>query len=58
MSSVWLRAEPATSGTLLVAVTGFSQPADREQGRQAGFDTYLVKPVEFESLEKIAGRAA
>jgi CheY-like chemotaxis protein len=41
----------------LVALTGYSQPADRERATQAGFDVFLVKPVEFDALEKICARA-
>jgi CheY-like chemotaxis protein len=34
----------------LIALTGYGQPADREVGRQAGFDAHLVKPVRAEEL--------
>lgn len=36
----------------LVALTGFGQPADRERALQAGFDTFLVKPVDPQQLEE------
>jgi signal transduction histidine kinase len=52
-----LRAAPETTGTILVAVTGFSQPSDREEGRRAGFDGFLVKPVEIDRLKEILGKA-
>jgi CheY-like chemotaxis protein len=45
-----LRAAPETRHTMLVAVTGYGQPADRAAGSEAGFDHYLVKPVEVEQL--------
>ncbi len=51
-----LRERPETAATLLVAVTGFSQPADRERGRESGFDAYLVKPVEVERLTELLAR--
>lgn len=40
-----LKADPATAGIPLVALTAHSQPEDREQARVAGFDGYLAKPV-------------
>jgi two-component system, sensor histidine kinase len=52
-----LREAPETAATILVAVTGFSQPSDREAGRRAGFDTYLVKPVEIDRLKEILEKA-
>jgi len=34
----------------LVALTGYDHPEQRRRGAEAGFDAYLVKPVEFEAL--------
>ena len=48
-----LRAEPLTAGVVLVALTGFSQPADRQRAKEAGFDDYYVKPVEIERLARL-----
>jgi two-component system, sensor histidine kinase len=31
---------------MIVALTGYGQPADRERASLAGFDEFLVKPVE------------
>jgi signal transduction histidine kinase len=39
--------------TLLVAVSGYGQPSDRERSRQAGFAHHLVKPVELATLTSI-----
>lgn len=36
----------------LVALTGFGQPADRERALEAGFDAFLVKPVDPALLEQ------
>ncbi len=41
-----LRATPGTANATLIAITGYGQMADGETGRQAGFDHYLVKPVD------------
>ncbi|SNS86940.1 PAS domain S-box-containing protein [Noviherbaspirillum humi] len=35
---------------VLVAVTGYGQPQDREQALAAGFDHHLVKPVQFSAI--------
>jgi signal transduction histidine kinase len=48
-----LRERTETREAILVAVTGFSQPADRTKGKEAGFDRYLVKPVEIDALREI-----
>ena len=45
-----LRAQPALSGALYVALTGYGQSSDRESSRQAGFDRHFVKPVEAARL--------
>ena len=37
-------------GLVLVALTGRSRPEDRDVAFRAGFDRYLVKPVEPESI--------
>jgi signal transduction histidine kinase len=38
---------------LLVAVTGWAQPSDRRLAQEAGFDDYMVKPVEMEKIEAV-----
>ena len=35
---------------VIVAVTGASEPSDKLAARMAGFDHYLVKPVEMQAL--------
>jgi CheY-like chemotaxis protein len=42
----------------LVAHTGYGQPHDRKQGQAAGFDLYLVKPLNLEELCRWLGYAA
>jgi PAS domain S-box-containing protein len=41
-----LRGVPDCAAVRLIALTGYSRAQDRERGRAAGFDTYLVKPVD------------
>ena len=45
-----LRAASATRATLLIAVTGYGQQADRDNSLDAGFDHHLVKPVDGAKL--------
>jgi DNA-binding response OmpR family regulator len=40
-------------GALLIAVTGYADAAHRVLGEEAGFDLYLVKPVEPSVLETL-----
>ncbi|HLL03233.1 MAG TPA: ATP-binding protein [Myxococcaceae bacterium] len=37
----------------LVALTGYGMPEDRRRTREAGFDDHLVKPLNFELLDRI-----
>ena len=45
-----LRQLPQARNAWLIALTGYGQPADRERGREAGFDDHLLKPVEPAAL--------
>jgi signal transduction histidine kinase len=47
------RRHPALKGTVLVALTGWGQPEDRQRTREAGFDHHLVKPVESAALHRL-----
>ena len=53
-----LRAMPATAAAVLVAVTGYGQPEDRERALRAGFDHHLVKPVEFAAIQELLSALA
>jgi signal transduction histidine kinase/ActR/RegA family two-component response regulator len=54
-----LRQLPQTAGSTLVAMTGYGRQQDRETALAAGFDHYLVKPVNTTELADIlAGVAA
>ncbi len=48
-----LRSEPRTAGCILVALTGYGQPEDREKSRDAGFDHHLVKPAGAEQILRL-----
>ncbi|MET0291624.1 MAG: response regulator, partial [Steroidobacteraceae bacterium] len=45
-----VRANPAHSGILLVAITGWGQAADKATALAAGFDVHLTKPVDIAKL--------
>ena len=47
-----LRAMPALADTFLVAMTGYGNPGDRAEARAAGFDEYLLKPVDLTLLRE------
>ncbi|MGB8168513.1 MAG: ATP-binding protein [Chthoniobacteraceae bacterium] len=48
-----LRAEPSCEGALIIAVTGYGQPQDRQRALEAGFDYHLVKPVDLGELKAL-----
>ncbi|TMQ02532.1 MAG: response regulator [Deltaproteobacteria bacterium] len=48
-----LRQLEACRGTLLVALSGYDQPDDRERARSAGFAHHLAKPVKLSTLEAL-----
>jgi PAS domain S-box-containing protein len=41
-----IRAQPQTAHAVLIAVTGYSHERDRKTAMEAGFQHYLVKPVD------------
>ncbi len=38
---------------VLVALTGWGQEEDRRKSKDAGFDTHMVKPVDYAALTKL-----
>ncbi|HVY82514.1 MAG TPA: PAS domain S-box protein [Steroidobacteraceae bacterium] len=48
-----IAAQPWANGVLLVALTGWGQPADRARAAEAGFHEHLVKPVEPDELRGV-----
>jgi CheY-like chemotaxis protein len=52
-----LRARPYGSSLILVALTGWAGRDVRTRAADAGFDYHLVKPVNWEELEKIVDSA-
>ena len=37
----------------LIALTGYARESDIALAREAGFDAHLVKPFDFDELEKL-----
>ena len=50
-----LRADPRTANSVLVALTGYGQPEDREKSQLAGFDHHLVKPAGADQILSLVG---
>ncbi len=54
-----LRAEPATAGLPLLALSANAMPSETRRALQAGFDAYLTKPIDLvRLLEEIDRRLA
>jgi signal transduction histidine kinase len=50
-----VRAQEWGRSTVLVAVTGWGQDADRRRSREAGFDSHWVKPLDAHKLASLLG---
>jgi len=48
-----LRAMPALAGAFLVAMSGYGSDEDRAEAREAGFDDYLIKPLDLDLLREL-----
>jgi two-component system CheB/CheR fusion protein len=48
-----IRKQAWSQGMRLVALTGWGQEEDRARAAEAGFDGYLVKPVDYADLKKL-----
>ena len=48
-----LRGDVGLRETVLIALTGYGTDEDRRASDEAGFDGHLVKPIDFEALERI-----
>jgi CheY-like chemotaxis protein len=52
-----MRERPETGEVLLVALSGYGQPTDRERSARAGFSRHLVKPVALATLQELLDTA-
>ena len=48
-----LRAMPALADAFIVAMSGYGSDEDRANARAAGFDEYMVKPVDLDRLREL-----
>jgi CheY-like chemotaxis protein len=48
-----IRSTPEWKDVILVALTGWGQPADRLRSDEAGINHHLVKPVDFDILRDL-----
>jgi CheY-like chemotaxis protein len=48
-----LRQLPGLADILLVALTGYAQEEDRRRAEAAGFDAYLVKPADLDTVRAL-----
>jgi signal transduction histidine kinase len=51
-----LRSMPELPSVFLIAMTGYGSADSREEGRKAGFDAFLVKPIDLRELQGLLGR--
>lgn len=51
--AAWIRGSPVLKHVVMVAMTGYGRESDRQRGKEAGFEHYLVKPVNIEEVESI-----
>ncbi|MDO9434886.1 ATP-binding protein [Hydrogenophaga sp.] len=48
-----VRQHPQLRPTLLIALTGYTLPADQQRAAEAGFDMHLAKPPDYERIVEI-----
>jgi PAS domain S-box-containing protein len=53
-----IRQQEVLNGVVLIAMTGYGQPEDRQRSQAVGFDHHLVKPAEFSELRGILASVA
>jgi CheY-like chemotaxis protein len=44
---------PELAGVILIAMSGYGSKEHRAQARQAGFDAYMVKPIDLDRLQEM-----
>src|SRR5262249_32290990 len=48
-----MRQRPELERTVLIALSGYGEPRDRQQSKEAGFDRHLVKPADLERVDEV-----
>ena len=47
-----LRADPGTSNSLILAVSGYGLERDKQRSKEAGFDDHVTKPINVDQLTR------
>ena len=50
-----VREQPWGKDIVVIALTGWGQEEDRRKSQEAGFDSHLVKPVNYDELLELLG---
>ena len=53
-----IRQEPPAHRPIVVAVTGWGHPQDKQRAFEAGFDAHLTKPVDPSAVEDLLAVSA
>ena len=48
-----IRQTPWGGTTTIIAVSGWGEEADKRRSREAGFDQHVVKPLDFEGVQRL-----
>lgn len=51
-----IREQPWGKNLILIALTGWGQPEDRQRTQAAGFDAHLTKPVNYDGIMEILSK--
>jgi CheY-like chemotaxis protein len=51
-----LKANPATSGTIVIAVTAYAMKGDEQRALDGGCDGYIAKPIDTRTMATTVGR--
>jgi CheY-like chemotaxis protein len=52
-----LKADPATRGIVVLALTAYAMKGDEEKARAAGCDGYVVKPIDTRTLPAVVAES-
>jgi CheY-like chemotaxis protein len=53
-----IRQTPSKKHVIVVAVTGWGQPQDKQRALESGFDAHLTKPVDPEAFTRLLASSA
>jgi CheY-like chemotaxis protein len=53
-----LRRDGSCPGAVFIAISGYGQDDDIRRSKEAGFDHYLVKPIDHDALLTLVSEAA